>query len=284
MVLRNFFSAEHVLHMLISAYPIKRVARFINRYGSPRKPKAVKVGPYTMYGRTIDRILALYLWKAGILEGFEAKLMRDAVKKGMTVVDVGANIGYYTLIFADRVGKKGKVLSFEPDSENFSLLKKSIGINGFQNVEAFKQAVTNKNGSIFLYVCEEHRGDHRIYNPGDGRKGVKVEATTLDRALSSSKKVDIVKIDTDGAEQLVLEGMKEVVKRNKKIIIVCEFAPATLLKGGFSPKKFLETIEEYGLKLGYIDEKKERVEITTKENLLKKCTGHNYLSLYLTKK
>ena len=98
-----------LLSKIMSAF--NRIARFSSRH-------TVKVGRHTMRGGSFDRVVALYLWKAGLLEGYESSLIANLVSPGMTVLDIGANIGYYTLIMADRVGPERRVYAYEPEPDN----------------------------------------------------------------------------------------------------------------------------------------------------------------------
>src|SRR5262249_14626196 len=105
---------------------VRRTARFLVKNLSPKKDVAVQVHGRTMYANSLDRIMALYMWKFSALESYETKLIRQLVKRGMIAVDVGANIGYYTLLLSDLVGPEGKVFAFEPDPGNHALLVKNI--------------------------------------------------------------------------------------------------------------------------------------------------------------
>ena len=79
-----------------------------------------------MYSNTPDRLIASFLWKFSILENYETGLLKQIVKPGMRVVDIGANIGYYTLLMARLTGPKGDIIAFEPDPDNYRLLTKNI--------------------------------------------------------------------------------------------------------------------------------------------------------------
>lgn len=106
----------------------------------------------------------------GIYEPLQTELVKKEIKKGDVVLDIGANIGYYTLIFAKLVGEDGKVFVFEPAPTNFSFLKKNVEINSYKNVVLVQKAVSNKTGKLKLYLSEDNIGDHRI-SPRD-RKSV----------------------------------------------------------------------------------------------------------------
>jgi len=95
-------------------------------------------------------------------EEFETEVTKKIVNDGDVVLDIGANIGYYTLIFAKLVGKNGKVYAFEPEPNNLAILKKNIEINGYKNIEVIDKVVSNKNGTVKLYISEQNKGHHSI--------------------------------------------------------------------------------------------------------------------------
>jgi len=154
------------------------------------------------------------------------KLFKNVAETGNTIIDLGANIGYFTLLAAKLVGKKGKVFSFEPELSNFYYPRKNIEINNFTNVNAFQKAVSNKDGYTDLFVCAYDSGHHTINQPegieayrhgrSGGTKKIKIETVALDYFLKGKMdKVDILKIDVEGAEALAIDGMKEILKKIK---------------------------------------------------------------------
>ena len=129
------------------------------------KLKKVKIfGKYTFYYLSNDKYIGqrIALEK---YEPYETKLILRQVKKSDVAVDVGANIGYYTILLADKVGKTGKVYAFEPDKINFEILLKNIKANNLENVIAVNVAVGSKNGKDYLYKSSENLGDHKLKTP-----------------------------------------------------------------------------------------------------------------------
>jgi FkbM family methyltransferase len=105
----------------------------------------------------------LWLAKVGNAERFEMDLWSDSLRPGMVVADVGANLGLYTLLAAERVGPAGRVHSFEPDPQNAALLRRNVAANVYNNVVLHEAAVADRQGVVALHRCPEHHGDHRIY-------------------------------------------------------------------------------------------------------------------------
>lgn len=261
----------------------KQALRFFQKIFRPKKDIRVRIGKHVMYANTFDRIIALYLRKFSLSESLETKLFMALVKKGMNVVDVGANLGYYTLVAADLVGAKGQVFAFEPDPENFSLLEKNIKSNNYFNAKALRFAVSSKPGAVKLFLCEEHRGNHRTFDSQDERKTIEVRATSLNYFFKPSFRIDVIKIDVEGAEAMVFEGITRIIRENPNIIIFTEFWPKALEISGHSPRDLLTKIKNQGLSIYVINEEKNKVELTSEDDVLSRCRGRNYLNLFLKK-
>jgi len=182
-------------------------------------------------------------------------LFKKMVKPQDTVLDLGANIGYFTLLAARLVGKSGKVFSFEPEPTNFNYLKKNIEINGYGNVTAENKAVSNTNGKTKLFICSYDSGHHTI-NQYDGieaysrgkpseKNFIEIDTVILDEFLKDkTEKVNIVKIDIEGAETLAISGMRSILKNNAKIKVFLEFFPILIEKMGHSSAKLIESLLE----------------------------------------
>ncbi|MCG2725697.1 MAG: FkbM family methyltransferase [Elusimicrobia bacterium] len=145
-------------HGLSKFYPIRVIDGFIS---SHFKTDFAKVQGHKMFLDPEDN-LALSTCGVYAGESFMTEFVKKVIKKGDIVLDLGAHIGYYTLIFAKLVGNEGKVIAFEPSPNNFALLKKNIGINGYKNVILKQKAVSNKNENIKLYLSGSLC--HKIYN------------------------------------------------------------------------------------------------------------------------
>jgi len=180
-------------------------------------------------------------------------LFKKVVKPGNIVVDIGANIGYFTLLAAKLVGESGKVFSFEPEPKNFSYFKKNLEVNDYKNVFAFQKAVSDKVGKAKLFICSYDSGHHTINQfegieaYRQGRTGeteeIEIEVVTLNSFLADkTDKVDVIKIDVEGAEALVINGMKEILKKNNNIKIFLEFFPLLINKMGSSPQQLIESL------------------------------------------
>lgn len=257
-------------------------ARLLNRAFSFTQPIPLKIGDYIFYAKRLDRVLALWLFKYRALEDAETRLFTSMVKPGWTVVDVGANLGYYTVLAGKLVGETGKVVAFEPDEENFAMLSKNVAANGLKNAQCVRAAVADKNGMVSLYISEAHSGDHRIYATGERRKRVEVRTVSLDEFFKPGERVDFIKMDIQGAEPLALAGMQRVLRDNAHAVLFCEFSPEDLQTAGVSPHLFLEHIRNAGLQHCVIDEKTADKVPASEETIMARCASHyGYINLFL---
>ena len=158
----------------------------------------------------------------GIYEPEETEIVKREVGKGDIVVDLGANVGYYTLLLANLVGKDGRVYAFEPDPTNFALLKKNVKVNNYSNVILERKGVLDKTGKSELWLRSDvNKAGHRIV-PIDKSihhsKPIEIDVVSLDDYFKDQK-IDFVKMDIEGSETMALKGMKNILKGNVKILI-----------------------------------------------------------------
>ncbi len=144
-------------------------------------------------------------------------------------VDVGANIGKYTVMVARKLGSRGKVVAIEPEPENFRLLQKNIELNGLTNVIPVRLACFEKNGPANLYIDSANPGGHSIMTSDampmghtihDDNKSIEVDGDTLDHILQEFAlgPISLIKIDVEGAEARVLAGATSTLERRPKLI------------------------------------------------------------------
>jgi len=146
---------------------------------------------------------------------------QDLIKEGMRVIDVGANIGAYTILAAEKVGKNGKVIAIEPEPQNYKQLLENIELNNFQNVIPKNIALTDHEGFTKLSLSP-YPGKHTILFEKDKVGSIEVPIKTLDNLLEelNLNKVDIIKIDAEGAEMPILKGAEKTLKVNPNIKII----------------------------------------------------------------
>ncbi|MCX8081180.1 MAG: FkbM family methyltransferase [Bacteroidia bacterium] len=176
--------------------------------------------------------------------------MKKLIKKGSLIVDIGANTGFYTTIFSLFTGSEGKVIAFEPESENFSHLRKKNF--RYANVEIHKMAVGEKTEKKYLYLSDKYNVDHRLYPDKNNKRRVEVSVVALDDFLKD-KIPDFIKMDIQGYEYFALLGMKNILSNAKSLCLFFEFWPYGLKKSGSDPEQLLNLLRESGFTIYYLD-------------------------------
>lgn len=191
----------------------------------------------------------------------DTKIVKKLIKNGDVVLDIGANIGYYTLIFAKLVGNSGKVFAFEPEPENFKILQKNIKINEYANVFLEQKAVSNNNEKLTLYISDK-AGSHRIYKPEKYVKSIDIESITIDNYLKKNniKKIDFVKIDVEGAELNVLQGIQNLLDFDKNIVLFIEFSPNQIQSCGLEPFDLINFLEKNNFKIYFAEKENNKTQ------------------------
>ena len=154
---------------------------------------------------------------AGIYEKKPRHIFKNLIKKGDIVFDIGAHVGFYTLLASKHVGNKGRVFSFEPLPRNISFLKRHVALNNLKNVEIMETALSDKEGKFFFDTSiDSFQG--RISAKGD----IKVNSTTLDRLVNNGNILppDLLKIDVEGEEYNLLQGGEKILVKYKPKIIL----------------------------------------------------------------
>ncbi len=209
-----------------------------------------------------------------IYDPFETHLMTSLIKPGDVVADLGANIGYYTLIFSKLVGNNGKIFAFEPGSSNFNILIKNIKINGYSKIVVTeKKAISNiDDKEIILYLDDDNHGMNRIYKANDlvneKYKQEVVKTIRLDTYFENNydcQKIDFIKMDLEGSEYGALTGMQNISRNplNKNLKMLVEFHPTSIIEYGKEPKQVLELLYSYNFDIWDLDKiKKNKTKIS----------------------
>lgn len=236
-------------------------------------PKFVLFEGHKIYLDPVDALGLLKRDKRRFLTEFVHKI----IKKGDIVIDIGAFIGDYTLIFAKIVGEEGRVFAFEPDPENFSLLKKNIRVNNINNVIAIPMAVGNRTGKIRLYKCVRAGTQHKIFYFKNDRKYIEIDSISLDDYFQGDQNIDLIKIDIEGVESAALNGMINILKTNLKLKLIIEFNPYALKESGFEVRDLLNPLTQLGCKFYNINEKKRKLESSDMNKLISEYSLENGL-------
>jgi FkbM family methyltransferase len=185
-----------------------------------------------------DDIIATSLIEYGEWEPSLTRLLERLVRPGMTVVDIGAHVGYYTTLCARLVGKKGRVISFEPEPYNFSLLTHNT--QSLDNCTIFNRGVSNAEGSATLYLAEGNLGAHSMHVKSGS--ATTIQTVVLDDFLSDTT-VDVVKMDIEGNEPQALAGMQKILSHTTYLIF--EYIPGYVS----SPEEMFTQLSQAGFTL-----------------------------------
>src|ERR1700722_6587167 len=200
---------------------------------------------------TLDRLAALWMYKLGILGREETQMLRRLLRPGMTVLDVGANQGLYTLLLAKLV-HPGRVFAFEPQPLLYQQLVLNVETNRVDNVLCRNLAISSSSGRLILQPGTLNLGDNRIVTgttPAPGQ--IKVDAISLDENFAD-RKIDFLKIDVQGGEAEALFGARRVLAENIDLVVMFEFWPYGLIKAGSPPDVLLAFLRNLGFQLWQI--------------------------------
>jgi FkbM family methyltransferase len=212
-------------------------------------------------------------------DAFEIELLKKHIKKGDTVLDIGANIGFYATILSNIVGEKGKIHCFEPDATNFSHLQKTV--SSYKNIIINNKAVGPKTEKIKIYTSKELNVDHRTYKPEEYDEEIEIDAVNIDDYLKSTK-VDFIKMDIQGFEMEAMKGMKETLKNNPDIKMISEFWPYGLKKAGSSLRDYFVLLKELNFKIEILrDNKLETLDLETVLEM-ENFPEENYFNILVT--
>jgi FkbM family methyltransferase len=194
-------------------------------------------------------VIAREVCLTGYYEPPVTRLAQRLMKRGGIVVDAGANWGYFSLLAAPAVGGEGKVIALEPDPRQFARLARNLEMNQFANVTALQIAAASRDGMVGLLGYADdaaNRGVSRIADTAGAAHRFEVPCTTIDRLTDSCARVDMVKIDVEGAEGDALAGMRDGLAAARYASIVLELHPAVLRERGVDPAECLATLQAHG--------------------------------------
>lgn len=198
------------------------------------------LGGPKIFLRTSDRGFACHLMLDGYWEMWLTQFLACRVKPGMTVVDVGANFGYFTILLGEAVGKTGHVIAVEPNPDAASLLRESVALNGhWTQTRVVPHALAESAGRAWLFAPAGEPKNAMLTTSPDmtGGTTVEVATVTLDELALPYKKVDLVKIDAEGGERGVIAGMRQLIARDHPAIVL-EFNAARYPE----PRAFLDEL------------------------------------------
>jgi FkbM family methyltransferase len=238
------------------------------------------LGKYLVYADAQETGITPHLAMDGYWESWITLLLARTVRPGSHCLDIGANHGYYTLVMADAAGPNGRVVPVEPTPRLAEMLRQTLDINGFPHVEVVAKAASDTDGKTLQLVIPARRSlNARLSEEaGPTDEVVAVESVTVDAITHDWPRVDVIKVDVEGAEEGVWTGMKRTISQNPGLLLILEFNVARY----DDPRAFAHAIESAGFPLRYIDTNAEVKDVTVDE-LLTRSVGDDWM-LYLARR
>ncbi|WP_334106666.1 FkbM family methyltransferase [Methylobacillus sp.] len=211
---------------------------------------------HKMYVKTDDLSLAPHILLDGFWENWITKVFIREVQPGMAVCDIGANIGYYSLLAAAAVGDDGHLHCFEANPDVYEILFQNVEINGFlPRTKIVNKAVFSRTTKLEFNVCQKHQGSSSLFIDEklvevyqDNITKIHVDATSLDDYFPQGSKVDFIKVDAEGSEPDIFKGASRLLSENHNIKIMMEWAPAFLNRSDMTARDFWDILSSYGFK------------------------------------
>lgn len=204
-----------------------------------------------------ENLVINHLTHGNIYEPDVSNFLVRVLRESDTVIDVGANIGFFSVLSSTLVGDSGKVVSFEPDQSNCDRLSSNLKLNNLENVILIQKPALNEVKQLNFYINSDNSGGSAVWNvgeyPGNTRskanpRPVNMTSTTLDRELKKQglRIPKLIKVDTEGAEQHVLEGARGILEGRRIPFIISELHIFGLDKMGCSEKSLRGFMEGIG--------------------------------------
>jgi FkbM family methyltransferase len=230
---------------------------------APTRPFRFRTRDYEMIAVPDRWHLSRSVLRKGHWERFVTDVFRSHLQPGMTVVDVGANFGHFALTAAHAVGAEGRVLAFEPHPRVFADLVRNAALLPHGNLQAFPCALGETRGEMPMAVDEKTSARSSLVaelvpNPG---RPVMVPVRRLDEVLAEvapSRRVGLIKVDTEGFEGQVFRGIGEVLVRDRPVLLT-EFSPKRMEQAGTDGEALLEQLQALGYRIRILDEKAFRI-------------------------
>ncbi len=198
------------------------------------------------------------------------RVLRENLKEGDTFIDIGAYIGYYSILARNIVGESGKVIAFEPNPESYKLLKKNFEMNGYTNCIAENIALSDEVGFVKLFIGKYTDDSSSLFlaEEVNAERYVTVKTMTFDKYCElHGVTPSFIKIDAEGAEYKILRGMQKIMDMlHPKLMI--EIHPRHLEKQGISLGSLFDFLKEQGYEIQLVEGKAKAISI---EDLIKLC-------------
>lgn len=273
-------ASEFLYTVVCRPAPIRWV---VNRLILAFLPSSVRIGRADVLLNPHDPVVSGAL-AMGVYEKEEISLFSRTIQPGMTVVDVGANLGAYSTVALDQLRGQGLLLAIEPARENFLLLRRNLqhneSLSQKTKVHAVRVALSNKSGVAVLHKNPANKGDNRLYPDGLLAGTEKVKTMTLDNLCCQKRirSIDVLKIDVQGLEGEVLAGSRKILQASRHCHLFFEFWAEGMRKAKTEPRLLGELLNRLGFNL-YTYSRGSLSPIQVR-SLVRQTSGRNYMNIY----
>lgn len=281
----QLLSPHEIAKLLISS------EEFAARNGGTHDPVEVTLDGYRLFVRSSDRDIGSAIAKGVSYEPHVSALLRRELSRGDTFVDVGANIGHFTMLAAHLVGPSGRVVAIEPMDKNLQLVYLGIEENGFKNVEVFPFGASDRSALVPI-VTDPNTSNAHVQSAASQRKPSLFAPTrTLDWMCAGLSRLDFVKMDIEGHEMFAWRGAKDLFARFKPRIAT-EFHPWAMREtAGIDCKDYVDLMFTYCREIQVVVSPEQLVSCSSYEEVMTQWeqsdkrhggNGTSHLDLYLS--
>ena len=266
---------------LLRPKPLKALANGVLR---SMIPKTVRIHGATVVLNPTDPVvsgaLMLRLYERG-----ETRFFRRVYRPGMTFLDIGANVGYYTALALQISNGDGRVIALEPEPVSFEYLTHTVAKNGGSNVICLRKAAGRQRSQQTLYISQDNRGDNRLYPHEFHTDTCRVDVVPVDELLDELgvPSVDVIKMDVQGYEGHVIAGMLSTIKTSARLAVLLEFWPTGLRRAGSDPCAVLRALKDCGLTLFELAAEAHVIPVRDDVALVERLSGRRYTNLAAAK-
>jgi FkbM family methyltransferase len=260
-----------------------RIENWINKYknkarlirkGDERNLYRTIYGDYYWLSKKPHAHIDACIRESSVFEKNSTNIIRTLVKHGGIVLDIGANIGYYSVIMSKLVGIDGKVICFEPTMHYRDVLKKNIEINNLNNIEVFSFGLSNRKQEMEISIGASSATLHEPEETINNKKREIVYLRTLDECISDMNidRIDFIKIDVDGHEPAFLEGAIKSIEKYSPVILL-EVNHLNYIESDICAWDFYDSLIEQGF---YVYSEIGLTEFASRSEFLKECGNFAY--------
>lgn len=208
---------------------------------------------YLVFDRS-DPALSGYLAEGVLPEPGTIAFVEQLLQPGDRFLDVGAGVGLYTVIAARKVGRTGSVLAIEPTPATLRALRFCSEINQVADIVDIREVAAGRRSEERELFEGGTSGQNSLFQTGEAKRSIKVGVKSLDELVAPATTFALAKIDVEGSEIDVINGMRRILKDNPNMPVVAEFNPAEIFSSGRTPESWLESVRSLGFQIYEIDD------------------------------